>query len=523
MSDLDNLLREGIAAVKSGQRPKARALLLEVVRLRPNDVTVWLWLSGAVETDGERRECLEQVLEIDPENPHALKGLQTLPPRAASLQEISSLSSVVADAAVRTEPEPVTMAKPETPQGKATARCPHCGATLQGESKFCASCGADLTARAGTKTSVQLSAVSSSDLLEKKVKHFTKQGWKIINRTETAVQFEKKKRWSQTGFVLLVLLPALGGCIFPGLWGVSVIGLLVVVLDYVVKKDKTKYITAKELEGKRQRIEQRRERAENMVERLSEDIRSLGIPKVAWAIGGVIGAAIVIIFSVVWYSFDATPVSHEAPVPTMTYPPTWTPTPRATATPTPGLRTEEIGYWVEADKVVENYVMIWGMIQMLFEEVVDDPSRQQDEDWQKSMLLSLELVPINSDKARSLSSPEMFEALHQDLLAATSYFDQAAELASNFLNVSDSYYTDQFGEQFQKGLECLERASTEVEKHRQIVTELTCDCTGDLYDCGDFKTQSQRIACYNHCRSLGYGDIHHLDQDGDGELCEDWP
>jgi hypothetical protein len=78
MSETNDLLREGIAAVKAGERAKGRALLREAVRICPTSVTAWLWLSAAVETVQERRECLDNVLQIDPKNPHATRGLHIL-------------------------------------------------------------------------------------------------------------------------------------------------------------------------------------------------------------------------------------------------------------------------------------------------------------------------------------------------------------------------------------------------------------------------------------------------------------
>ena len=50
-----------------------------------------------------------------------------------------------------------------------------------------------------------------------------------------------------------------------------------------------------------------------------------------------------------------------------------------------------------------------------------------------------------------------------------------------------------------------------------------CDCSGDRYDCDDFPSQAAAQACYNHCKAPGYGDIHHLDSDGDGIACEGLP
>ena len=48
----------------------------------------------------------------------------------------------------------------------------------------------------------------------------------------------------------------------------------------------------------------------------------------------------------------------------------------------------------------------------------------------------------------------------------------------------------------------------------------TCACTANLYDCKDFRCQADAQACYERCRSLGRGDIHHLDRDRDGLACE---
>lgn len=47
-----------------------------------------------------------------------------------------------------------------------------------------------------------------------------------------------------------------------------------------------------------------------------------------------------------------------------------------------------------------------------------------------------------------------------------------------------------------------------------------CACHADTYNCGDFSTQAQAQACYNYCVSLGRGDIHRLDGDGNGRACE---
>src|SRR5690606_4416891 len=48
-----------------------------------------------------------------------------------------------------------------------------------------------------------------------------------------------------------------------------------------------------------------------------------------------------------------------------------------------------------------------------------------------------------------------------------------------------------------------------------------CDCSGNLYNCGDFSTHRQAQACYDYCVSVGAGDVHQLDgDDNDGFVCE---
>lgn len=52
-----------------------------------------------------------------------------------------------------------------------------------------------------------------------------------------------------------------------------------------------------------------------------------------------------------------------------------------------------------------------------------------------------------------------------------------------------------------------------------------CACTGVDYDCkiSDFSTHAKAQACFEYCRSQGYGDIHKLDGNDDGLACESLP
>lgn len=47
-----------------------------------------------------------------------------------------------------------------------------------------------------------------------------------------------------------------------------------------------------------------------------------------------------------------------------------------------------------------------------------------------------------------------------------------------------------------------------------------CECSGDLYKCDDFGGHQAAQTCFNYCISIGAGDIHRLDNDNDGTVCE---
>jgi len=55
---------------------------------------------------------------------------------------------------------------------------------------------------------------------------------------------------------------------------------------------------------------------------------------------------------------------------------------------------------------------------------------------------------------------------------------------------------------------------------QKTTLETQYDCSSDVYNCGDFTTQSEAQAVFNYC---GPEDVHRLDNDGDGVVCESLP
>lgn len=111
--DNTHLLEQGRAALQSGDRARARALLMAAVRTNPQSATAWLWLSGVLETPAQQRECLQRALALEPDNLVVQRGLAALqraevaPPLPAIRPGSEGVSpSTVTTRAERPSPQP---------------------------------------------------------------------------------------------------------------------------------------------------------------------------------------------------------------------------------------------------------------------------------------------------------------------------------------------------------------------------------------------------------------------------------
>lgn len=71
-------LEEAIAAIKAGNKEKGRKLLADILQADLENETAWLWMSSVANSDEERRRYLKRVLEINPDNAAAQRGLAML-------------------------------------------------------------------------------------------------------------------------------------------------------------------------------------------------------------------------------------------------------------------------------------------------------------------------------------------------------------------------------------------------------------------------------------------------------------
>jgi DNA-directed RNA polymerase subunit RPC12/RpoP len=115
----EQLVQEGIAAVKGGNRQQARQLLNRAVSINRSDARVWIWLSATTDEPEEQRGYLEQAVAADPSNATARRGL-------VMLSEKLDKTRLMAEGASVAPPTPGA----QTEAGGQPYHCPHCGGRL---------------------------------------------------------------------------------------------------------------------------------------------------------------------------------------------------------------------------------------------------------------------------------------------------------------------------------------------------------------------------------------------------------
>jgi hypothetical protein len=73
-----DLTEQGIELLRAGDKDGARSLLQQAVQQNPEDVRAWYYLAGSLSSLYERRQALEQVLQLDPNHAKAKEQLAKL-------------------------------------------------------------------------------------------------------------------------------------------------------------------------------------------------------------------------------------------------------------------------------------------------------------------------------------------------------------------------------------------------------------------------------------------------------------
>jgi tetratricopeptide (TPR) repeat protein len=71
----DTMFQDALAALKRGDKSRAKELLTLLLKADQNNTTYWIWLSAAVDNTKERIYCLQTAYNLDPKNGTAKRGL----------------------------------------------------------------------------------------------------------------------------------------------------------------------------------------------------------------------------------------------------------------------------------------------------------------------------------------------------------------------------------------------------------------------------------------------------------------
>jgi len=143
-SQYDQLIQDGILAVKNGNLTLAKKLLDQAALINSTDPRIWIWLSATTEDLQERRGYLERAVALDPSNAAAKRGLLMVIEKLKKTILASEASPPVATAPSEAPPPaatapsealpPAATAPSEVPPPvKTTIKtylCPNCGATI---------------------------------------------------------------------------------------------------------------------------------------------------------------------------------------------------------------------------------------------------------------------------------------------------------------------------------------------------------------------------------------------------------
>jgi hypothetical protein len=75
---MSNLLQQGIATFKSGNKEEARKLFISFIKNNPQSEPGWKWMYNVSRTSKERIYCLDQILHINPGNTRARQLLDQI-------------------------------------------------------------------------------------------------------------------------------------------------------------------------------------------------------------------------------------------------------------------------------------------------------------------------------------------------------------------------------------------------------------------------------------------------------------
>jgi hypothetical protein len=76
--NVEKLIEQGKVALREGRRDEAQEFLIRATEIEERNADAWLWLASAVDDEEDQRLCVENVLQLEPDNAQAQQMLAEL-------------------------------------------------------------------------------------------------------------------------------------------------------------------------------------------------------------------------------------------------------------------------------------------------------------------------------------------------------------------------------------------------------------------------------------------------------------
>jgi DNA-directed RNA polymerase subunit RPC12/RpoP len=116
-----DLVRNGRAALRAGERDRARQLLTRATEYDRDNSDAWLWLSATTDDLAEQKQYLEWAVAANPANSAAVRGLGMVTGKIKTEDLVPAGQTVI----------PQAPAQPEPASAALTFTCPQCGGRLR--------------------------------------------------------------------------------------------------------------------------------------------------------------------------------------------------------------------------------------------------------------------------------------------------------------------------------------------------------------------------------------------------------
>lgn len=154
------VLSRAIEAIRQGETEKGRDLLYEVIGEDEKNELAWMWLATCHESVEQKIQCLEKVLEINPNNVNARKGIEKLHPKVEEPDLDAMISIRSANGVAPSPDQRIQQSTNSRSIQFIPANCPNCGGELRvpadKSSVKCMYCGHEVLIHDPTKIDINL-------------------------------------------------------------------------------------------------------------------------------------------------------------------------------------------------------------------------------------------------------------------------------------------------------------------------------------------------------------------------------